>query len=190
MVHVIGHTGRAQRPQVQMGIGQLQRVVGPAHRSDAPVEAPLALLLLQRDAEAPSTVGGVDRHVVRVQYRRFVGGEAEQCAHDLATVECSERHTTLRHHGHEHVHRHQVAVGTPDAPFEGRQCRQLVGVAQFTELETAQRIGLVAHRWCTSVDSVTLSRNGRSRVTPIPAPAGTGMMPSVVSSRCSTMSRA
>jgi hypothetical protein len=41
-----------------------------------------------------------------------------------------------------------------------------------------------------STCSVTVARKSRSKVTPMPAPVGTGIIPSVVSSGCSTMSLA
>ncbi len=181
MVDVVSDTHGAELVEVEVGVGELEGVERPAHRRDTVVHAPLGLATLELLAQASTPVVRVDGQVVGMEHPRVVGPKAEHRADHATFVESTEGHPTFLDTCHQHVHRDTVIVAAPYEGLEGRQHGQFVGRAQHPDLD--------AHL-TTSTDSVTAFRNPRSRVTPIPGPAGTGMIPSVVSSCCSTMSRA
>ena len=124
----------------------------------------------------------IDGEVVRVENSRLVCGKAVHRANQTVTIERADRDTTFVDRRHEHVDRNHFDLVAPDTRFERWQRSKFGGSTQLAELDR--------HRRRTSTDSVTDSRNGRSSVTPMPGPDGTGMMPSVASNACSVMSRA
>ena len=120
VIDVIRHPDGAERPEVQVRIAHLQRVVRPAHVRDA-IEAPrVAAALLQLDTEAESPVFMIDCHVVRVQHRRLTRRKSVDRAHDATVGECTDRHAALGDGSHQHVDRDCVAATPPDVMLESR----------------------------------------------------------------------
>src|SRR5258706_15765364 len=116
-----------------------------------------------------------------MEHLRLTRGEPVDRPDQPVAVEGSDRHPTLTDRGDQQVDRDEVDL-PPYPRFQNRQWCELGGGVQFPILDR--------HPRRTSTDSVTESRKGRSSVTPMPGPDGTGMIPSVASRACSVMSRA
>ena len=127
VAHVGGGAG-AQAVQVQGGVLDQQRVVGPGHEADAVVQAVAPLEELQAHRQPPALRFGHHRQHVRVE-AGLPQAQAGQAAHEsqhLFSFEGSRHHAAHVGGGDEIGDGRQVAVGPAPGP-----ARDLLGLAVF-----------------------------------------------------------